>query len=272
MSRSDDLYPLDLGAVGYAYVERPNATLLGLCARHVLTRGSRPRILDVGCGAGANARAIRDRCPDAYLVGIEPNERAAELARAACDEVFGGLVADWLAEPRLVVAPFDGVLLSDVIEHQADPLALLRALVAEPSLAGAVFVVSVPNYAVWYSRLRTLGGRFEYAHSGLFDRTHLRFFTAPSLQELLAHAGLAIVDSGITPSLVQAAAPWLRRAFADDVARGAHLALAESPLHRVYRAAVEPVETALCRLWPSLLGFQIVVAAREAGHPSGQSP
>ena len=78
-------FPLDYESRGYAYVERENATLLALLERHVLGRASRPRILDVGCGAGANARAVKARRPDAEIVGVEPNPAAARLATAACD-------------------------------------------------------------------------------------------------------------------------------------------------------------------------------------------
>ncbi|HOU94319.1 MAG TPA: hypothetical protein PLU22_24880, partial [Polyangiaceae bacterium] len=72
-------------------------------------------------------------------------------------------------------------------------------------------------------------------------------------------------EEASTPSLVQAAAPWLRRAFGAELARGEHLALDSSALYRVYRDALEPAETALCGAWPTLLGFQLVMAARRAG-------
>ncbi len=265
MPRPAAPHPLDLAAGGYAYLERPNATLLALAGRHVLGGRPRPRLLDVGCGAGANARALRERAPGAFLAGIEPDPGAAALAREACDEVFTGRVEDWLAAHGASAAPFDGVLLSDVLEHVVDPLALLRSLIAAPALARATLLVSVPNYAVWYNRLRTLAGRFDYAPSGLYDRTHLRFFTRASLRGLVAAAGLAILEEASTPSLVQAAAPWLRRAFGAELARGEHLALDSSALYRVYRVALEPAETALCGAWPTLLGFQLVLAARRAG-------
>jgi len=265
MPRPARPHPLDLGAGGYSYLERPNATLLALAGRHVLSGHVRPRLLDVGCGAGANARALRERAPGAVLVGIEPDPGAAALAREACDEVFVGRVEEWLAADGASAAPFDGVLLSDVVEHVVDPLALLRSLLAAPALVRATWLVSVPNYAVWYNRLRTLAGRFDYAPSGLYDRTHLRFFTRASLRDLLAAARLEILEEASTPSLVQAAAPWLRRAFTAELARGDHLALESSALYRVYRDALEPAETALCGLWPSLLGFQLVVAARRDG-------
>jgi SAM-dependent methyltransferase len=257
----EDAYPLDLREAGYAYVERPNAALLALFRSHVLSRGDAPAVLDVGCGAGANARAIRRLAPSSYLVGIEPNPAAAALARAACDEVFEGAAGDWTPPDRR----FDAVLLSDVVEHQVDPVAFVGQVAAHPNLGAATWLVSVPNYAVWYNRLQTLAGRFEYAHSGLYDRTHLRFFTRRSLTRLLDHCGFDVLETRCTPSLVQSAAPLLRRLFAADVAAGHHLTLDDSRAFHAYSRFVEPAETLACRGWPELLAFQHVVAARLRG-------
>jgi methionine biosynthesis protein MetW len=257
-----DLLPLDLERTGYAYIERPNTVLLSLLKDRVLSARPAARILDIGCGAGANARALKQKHPKVKLFGIEPNARAAELAKGAGVEVFQGTVDDWLAsKPSDRV---DAVVLSDVLEHISDPVSLLRRLISFENTANATFVISVPNYAVWYNRLRTLVGRFDYAWSGLYDRTHLRFFTRKSLQKLLRYLGLVPVEVRCTPSLLQSAAPLLRRFFENDVAVGEHLALTESTSFKVYRTVVEPLETQVCSVWPELLGFQIVLAAHRA--------
>src|SRR4029077_13282893 len=122
-----------------------------------------PRILDIGCGCGANDRDFKKRTPQAHIVGIEPNPRAAELAARTCDEVFEGMLEDWLK--RDVREPFDLVVLSDVLEHVADPIGFLRALSAAPSVRQAQWIISVPNYGVWYNRLRTLLGIQGYSWS-----------------------------------------------------------------------------------------------------------
>jgi SAM-dependent methyltransferase len=253
-------FALDYASRDYSYIERPNSTLLKLLSRHVLEPQPMARILDVGCGAGANARAVRELSPGVRLVGIEPNARAAELARQACDEVFEGTVQQWLeTEPSEV---FDGIILSDVIEHLVEPVEFLRRLRRQRAVRGATWIISVPNYAVWYNRLFTLLGRFEYSWSGLYDRTHLRFFTRRSILELLEYCGFDVLEDRCSPSVVQSTAPILRKFFDRDVNAGNHLSLTESSFYRLYRSWVEPVETAGCQLWPELLAFQIVSAAR----------
>jgi O-antigen biosynthesis protein len=257
-------YPLDLASTGYSYVERSNPAIQSLCAKHVFASRPDARVLDVGCGCGANALALREQCPGVRVVGVEPGARASELARRACVEVFHGTLDQW-ARDAGDEAPFDAVVLSDVLEHVADPIPFVRSIAAVPAVRGAVWIVSVPNYAVWYNRVSTLLGVQHYAWSGLWDRTHLRFFTRRSARELLEYCGLVISDEACTPSLVQSGAPVLRKLFERDVERGDHLALADSGAYRVYRALVEPVESRMCDLWPELLGFQVVYAARLAG-------
>lgn len=255
-----DSFPLDLQKTGYSYLERPNAVLVSMLESQVLERKPDARILDIGCGCGATATDVKLRFPSSHFTGVEPDGRASQLARVSMDEVFHGMLDAWLAtNPE---GKFDAVVLSDVIEHVVDPVAFLRQLVAHPSVRDAVFVISVPNLAVWYNRIRTLLGKFEYSWSGLFDRTHLRFYTRRSVRQVLEYVGLDVVEQRATASIVQSAAPLLRRLFDKKVETGDHLALQESGAFRIYRRFVEPMETAACSVWPELLGFQIVSAGR----------
>ena len=204
-------FPLDLARTSYSYIERPNPSIQHLLAKHVVATNRRARVLDVGCGCGANAAALRKASPDVDVLGVEPNARAAELARRACNDVFQGTLDDWARDAGDV--SFDAVVLSDVLEHIADPIAFLRSIAALPSVRDATWIVSVPNYAVWYNRVRTLLGVQDYAWSGLWDRTHLRFYTRRTARGLLEYCGLSVVDDACTPSIVQAAAPLLREAL-----------------------------------------------------------
>jgi SAM-dependent methyltransferase len=256
-------FPLDLASTAYSYVERANPAIESLVVKHVLSTRTDARILDIGCGCGANARALKRRSPGIRVVGVEPSGRATELARRACDEVFHGTLDEW-ARSESNGSGFDALLLSDVLEHVADPISFIRAIAAIPALRSALWIVSVPNYAVWYNRINTLLGIQHYAWSGLWDRTHLRFYTRRAVRELLEYSGLTMVDEACTPSLIQSGAPLLRKLFERDIARGDHLALADSRAYGLYRTFVEPIESRVCELWPTLLGFQVVHAARLA--------
>ena len=48
------------------------------------------RVLELGCGAGALARAYRPRNPGAHYTGVEKVAAQAELASGACDALATG--------------------------------------------------------------------------------------------------------------------------------------------------------------------------------------
>jgi len=165
------------------------------------------RVLDVGCATGYLAAQLARR--GCRVTGVEADPVAAERARAHCEAVVVGDVEDAVCRSELAArAPFDVVLCGDVLEHLRDPWSALRALAA---LGGQV-VLSVPNVAHWTGRRALARGRFPYAEHGLFDRTHLRFFTRASARDLAQSAGLRIVDERFAPAPLpmQARLPALR--------------------------------------------------------------
>jgi SAM-dependent methyltransferase len=93
---------------------------------------------------------------------------------------------DLLSEP----APFDCIITADVLEHLRDPW---RVLACATSLldAGGVVVVSLPNVRHW-TVIRALlwNGSWHRRPAGIFDATHLRWFTLNDAQELLDSANL----------------------------------------------------------------------------------
>jgi hypothetical protein len=56
-------------------------------------------------------------------------------------------------------------------------------------------VASIPNvrhFDVWWPLVRH--GRWTYTDTGLMDRTHLRWFTRSSIEELFRDAGWAVIS------------------------------------------------------------------------------
>jgi len=88
--------------------------------------------------------------------------------------------------------PFDAILASDVLEHIAEPEAVLaRALTR--LRPGGVVVVSLPNVAHVVVFANLLMKRWPRRSSGIFDRTHLRFFAKRDMVRLLEGAGLHVL-------------------------------------------------------------------------------
>lgn len=156
------------------------------------------RVLDLGCAAGIIARALAES-RGCSVVGVEAEEALAAKARPFCRDL---VVAD-LEDPRTLervaaaFEPFDVVVLADVLEHLRDPRATLRAARGLLAARGTL-LVSLPNVANWRVRLALLSGRFEYADTGILDRTHLHFYTRRSAARMIAEAGFHIEEEART--------------------------------------------------------------------------
>jgi 2-polyprenyl-3-methyl-5-hydroxy-6-metoxy-1,4-benzoquinol methylase len=137
--------------------------------------------------------ALKDR-QNVTVVGVEPScEHAAEAAMRL-DRVFALDVEAFLREPAPPEAPFDCLIAADVLEHLVDPWTVLAGCVdlLEP---GATVVVSMPNVAYWRGLVRIVrSGRWPLDDEGVFDRTHMRWFTRDDALELLRRAGLRATD------------------------------------------------------------------------------
>ena len=84
--------------------------------------------------------------------------------------------------------------MSQIIEHIAYPDNVLVKI--KDWLEDDWFLeISTVNVDHWKSRLRLLRGIWEYEEYGLFDKTHLRFFSVNSFEKLLKETGWKIIDS-----------------------------------------------------------------------------
>lgn len=154
------------------------------------------RILDVGCGAGDNAALLADRGWRVTGLTIDPREREAALPY--CDAIHLGNLEEGL--PRTVAGSFDVVLMSHVLEHLANPSALL-ADVRERLDENGVIAVALPNVLNYRQRFRFLMGNFAYTETGMLDRTHLRFYTYTTGRTLLEDHGFDVVAAAADGSL-----------------------------------------------------------------------
>ena len=196
--------------------------------------GNGRRVLDVGCASGYIARLLAAQGYD--VVGIDRP---------------GPVPADFTQNVRLVQADldagmpslpeaFDFIVCADVIEHLQDPLQFLLDL--HPRLApGGRLVASLPNSGNLYFRLNVLMGRFPAHDRGLFDRTHLHFYTWEGWQGLFARAGFRIERSTPTGVPVGLVLPK----WSDTLA-----------VRILERCAHE-----LARAWKTLFAYQFIVVA-----------
>ena len=152
------------------------------------------RLLDIGCSVGRYAAEVAVDRPEIEFWGVEPDPVTAEVARPHFHTLVEGAFP--AVSERLPRAAFDVVTFNDVLEHMVDPGAAIRAV--SPLLTDrGVIVASIPNVrhrGVVWPLLRH--ARWDYKDTGLLDRTHLRFFTRPTMAEMFDGHGFR-VDSVI---------------------------------------------------------------------------
>lgn len=174
----------------------------GLHPKHELIRyhdfftdriGKGERIADLGCGVGALAFSIAERCR-AAVSGMDLSEKNLELARARAREgrledrmrfAKGDITRDRLE------GGFDAVVLSNVLEHITERPARLR-LWREWYNPGR-FLIRVPAFdREWRAPFkRNLGVEWR------LDPTHETEYTQEQLERELREAGLTITHTTI---------------------------------------------------------------------------
>ena len=172
----------------YSYEIDLNADTTASRILHLVGQGK--RILECGCGPGHMTRVLVEhfRCE---VIGIEIDKEAAKEAEIFCHRVICGDLDILNLEECLGEKKFDVVMFADVLEHLKDPGRSLKQAHKILAPDGHV-VVSIPNIAYAGLLADLLQGRFRYREKGLLDATHLRFFTAEGLRELLTKKGYFI--------------------------------------------------------------------------------
>jgi SAM-dependent methyltransferase len=175
-----------------AYYNRVNLDLLRLMPPDARV------VVEVGCGAGALAGAYRRINPRVSYHGIEKNSEAAGAALAAgrIDRMFVGDVESVdpaKLELSSIEPSVDCLVFGDVLEHLADPWAVLARL-AHWVRDGGQVLACIPNVQHYSVLVGLLRGSWEYQDEGLLDRTHLRFFTLAGIQDLFKKAGLKVFE------------------------------------------------------------------------------
>ncbi len=194
------------------------------------------RLLDVGTAAGAFVAAARERGWDAE--GCEPNRWLATWGARH----FGVTIRQGtLFDQDYPEGSFDVITLWDVIEHTADPPAVLercRALLRP----GGILVVNYPDIGSWIARV--LGRRWLFLTS-----VHLFYFDRRTIRLMLEKSGYH----------VESVRPHVQRLELDYIlSRGAVLSPTVSA---AARALARPLKLAR-KVVPYWLGQTFVICRR----------
>ncbi|TRD15282.1 methyltransferase domain-containing protein [Palleronia caenipelagi] len=175
-----------------SYYSSVNATLVDL------SDPTARIVVELGCGEGAAAKVLKCSNPNRRFIGIEFMPGPAAKARAVFDTVIEGNVEDATTFSALDAAlgedRIDLLVIGDVLEHLHEPWSVMSAFHKRMSERGRM-VLSLPNVSHWSLIFRQLQGDWTYSDSGLLDRTHLRYFTKKTGQDMLRQANWHITSA-----------------------------------------------------------------------------
>lgn len=151
------------------------------------------RVIEIGCSSGALAREFKRLNRNCNYFGVDVDSSYVELASRYCDQVCVGDIETFGADFFDKQQSRDCWVFGDSLEHLRSPWAVLKAIRKVIPASGCV-VACIPNSQHWSMFARLAIGDLRYEDSGLFDRTHLRWFSRQTLVELFQSAGFAIVE------------------------------------------------------------------------------
>jgi len=218
------------------YANQGNKALLDLLSP------STREVLDVGCGAGDNARLSAALGRDRKFYGIT-------MSLSERTEAMKYMEACWVEDIEngnlncLAGRKFDAIFCSHVLEHLRDPASAVAKLLAHLRVPGEL-LIAVPNVLALRQRLSFLRGRFEYEDDGVMDSSHLRFFTYHTADKfLLSGSPMLTLEKKVADGSVPL---WFLR-------------------HRLLPSRTRDwLDKTGCSLWPNLFGVQILMKARLA--------
>lgn len=151
---------------------------------------SNKKVLDIACASGYLASFLKDK--GCTVDGIDNDIAYINEAKKYCN----AKVLDINKEK--IEGNYDVIILGDILEHLPEPDKILSSLKDNLNANGYI-IISLPNIVNIYARLKILFGNFDYADKGIFDKTHLKFFTRKTLKEMIDTTGYKIETLGYTP-------------------------------------------------------------------------
>ena len=148
----------------------------------------RARVLDVGCGGGAVAKAVKAARPDLEVFGCDMSESALAAANAEPGGVeFRQATAEHLP---FAAGEFDGVWIFDVLEHVDSPERVL-AEVARVLRPGGRFHIVLPLEGQPRTLYRLVGCGTRWT-AKVRNAGHIQIFSASRFESMAAAQGLPV--------------------------------------------------------------------------------
>jgi 2-polyprenyl-3-methyl-5-hydroxy-6-metoxy-1,4-benzoquinol methylase len=141
-------------------------------------------VVDFGCYCGANAEWLKEHFDGIYYIGFEYDMDAINNMSPLSDQTVQMNLDEFNAGHLHALPKVDLVILGDVLEHLKNPEVFLDELRKAIDI-NTVVIVSIPNIQYYETILLLLLGCFPRRERGIFDKTHVRWFTYREFSEMI---------------------------------------------------------------------------------------
>lgn len=193
---------------------------------------SEPKIIDFGCYRGELLVSLSKSLPGSTLFGADIEDFVTQMNSNI--KFFKLNLNDHNQLRQLIGYQFDIIILADILEHILNPEVILKEMQSFRNIKSNIFL-SIPNSGHWYFRFKVLCGKFDYQENGLFDKTHIRFFTIKTIEQLINNCNLKIVD------LEYSSIPW------ENI-----------KLPKIISKTFGKIERILIKIRPQLFAYQVI--------------
>ena len=149
-------------------------------------------ILEFGPSSGYFTRYLKEE-KNAIVDIVEIDKVCAESAAKYARDCFIGDIEQYLWKEAYASRMYDFIIFADVLEHLRDPWNVLSEVLPLLNPDGRV-LISLPNIAHVQIIASLYNNDFSYANSGILDKSHLRFFTEPTVRQMIQDAGLHLCE------------------------------------------------------------------------------
>lgn len=148
------------------------------------------RVFDLGCGNGCITHALSSE--GYHVTGVDPSSEGIAMARQNYPslDLHQGSGYDDLAA---LFGQYDAVISLEVIEHLYDPRQFVK-MVKKLLKPSGIAIISTPYHGYWKNLALALTGKMDKHFTALWDHGHIKFWSIPTLRQLLEEQGFTGIE------------------------------------------------------------------------------